>query len=130
MEGGMILRINGVKAVRAKGKTYYYHRRTTARLPGQPGSEEFMRALARLDAEGAAPAAPDADTLGALMEAYRASAEYAALAPRTRDDYQRVFDRLAANSATPLADITRDGLYELRDLVAAGNRRHAANFTI
>jgi integrase len=126
----MIFRIAGVKAVRSKGHTYYYHRRTMVRLPGQPGDAEFMARLAQLEKaeDGNAPALHA--TLDGLIARYRASPEFTGLAAESRHSYQKVFDRLAPSADRPLIDFTRARLYALRDAVAAAHRRHAANYTI
>jgi hypothetical protein len=60
----MIIRIRGVKRVRAKGHTYYYHRRTMTRLPGEPGTTAFMDRLAELETKPPEPTAPLPGTLG------------------------------------------------------------------
>lgn len=124
----MILRIKGVKEVRAKGRTYFYHRRTMTRLPGAPGSPEFLAALRLLDSHETKTTMPG--TLGALIDAYRASGEFKSLAPATQYSYERVFARLKPCLGAPLAAITRQSLYTLRDEVAAKHKRHAANYTI
>jgi hypothetical protein len=50
----MIVRIRGVKKARAKGRIYYYHRRTGIRLPDDTRSGEFVAAVARLNEAPAA----------------------------------------------------------------------------
>ena len=45
----MLIRIKGVKRVVVKGHEYFYHRKTMTRLPGRPGTTEFMDALTKLD---------------------------------------------------------------------------------
>lgn len=125
----MILRITGVKQVRSKGRTYFYHRKTNTRLPGTPGSPEFLATLTRLNALGAR-AHVHSRTLGGLMQAYRASGEFAALAPATRQHYERAFGMLSPNADVPLADVTRKALYVLRDKINAAHKRSAANHVI
>lgn len=123
----MILRIKGVKPVRSKGKVYYYHRKTMARLPGHPGSREFLAALDKLNA-GKDRSIPG--TLGGLIAAYRASPEFLRLAANTCRNYQLAFDILAPNAARPLVTITADSLYELRDMLAQKRGRTTVNRTL
>jgi integrase len=123
----MIVRLKGVKVARAKGRVYYYHRATMTRLPGTPGSAEFVAKLRALDT-GPPPSVPP-DTLGGLIAVYRASPEFLTHAPRTRYDYQRVFDGIRKLDGMPLAEVTTDFLYELRDDLASRSRS-AANTTL
>lgn len=65
------MRLKGIKPVRAKGRVYYYHRKTMTRLPGEPGSDIFLSTLRELDgreSRGAEAAAPG--TLGELIARY------------------------------------------------------------
>ena len=69
----MILRIKGIKKARAKGRVYYYHRKTMTRLPGDPGSTEFIAKLRELEVPK--PSGPRSGTLGALIAAYKQAAQ-------------------------------------------------------
>ncbi len=120
----MIVRLKGVKKVRSKGKTYYYHRKTMTRLPGEPGSDGFLSALRSLDRPSSTRQATSG-TLGAVVHAYRASPEFAGLAPLTRKKYQAVFDELKPLDAMPLSEVTSEFLFAWRDKKAA--RRTFAN---
>lgn len=123
-----VIRLRGIKKVRAKGHVYYYHRATMSRLPGLPGSAEFMARLGEL--EGLIPAEARPGTLGALVTAYRASPEFAALATRTRADYQRVFDYLQPLDPAGLIQIDGRFLYVVRDKAAKAKKRRFANYVI
>src|SRR5437868_14597793 len=90
----MAIRIRGVKAVRSKGRLYYYHRKSMTRLPGEPGTTAFMDRLRELQDGLAKPKNPLPGTVGALIREYRSSPEFTSLADRTRADYLRVFDYL------------------------------------
>ena len=120
-----VVRIKGVKSVTAKGKTYHYHRRTMTRLPGAPGSAEFLLALQRLDEKK--PAATLPGTLGSLISAYRASPEFQNLAPNSRRSYDLALDIMATSGDYPLVAITPASLYELRDQLAAVRGRTVVN---
>lgn len=92
----MIVRVRGVKKVRAPpskgGGVYFYHRATKTRILAPSSTLAFALEVERLNAI-LAPAATERKlkgSLGALVAGYRASPEFARLAPRTRNDYQKV----------------------------------------
>jgi integrase len=125
----MIIRVKGVKKIRAKGHLYFYHRKTMTRLPGQPGSTEFMAALHALDRKQELDARPG--TLGALIEKYRRSPEFTeVIAKTTRSVYQEVFDYLKPLRGMQLNKIDSAFLYQVRDKAVAKKKRHFANMTI
>jgi integrase len=128
----MIIRLPGVKRVKAKGHIYHYHRATMTRLPGIPGSAEFLAALADADAKHKAARAtkPLPGTLGGLIAAYRASPEFTELAPRTRLDYQKVFDYLKPIETLALVQIDAPYLYKVRDKAFSKKKRRFANYCI
>jgi integrase len=124
----MIIRMRGVKRVRAKGHTYYYHRKSMTRLPGEPGSAEFMAALLTLERKGELAAGPG--TLGGVIERYRASPDFTDLAANTRRNRQWVFDYLKPLAGMRLTDIDSAFLYEVRDRAKAKHKRSFANLLI
>ena len=124
----MIVRLKGVKKVRSKGKTYYYHRKTMTRLPGGPGTAPFLSALQSLNTGRRSGIA--SGTLGALVASYRAGPEFAALAPATRATYQKVFDGLKPLDGMPLAQITTEWLYQLRDKKHRERKRAFTNMML
>src|SRR4051794_2162471 len=104
----MIVRVRGVKKARSKGRGYYYHRKTGARINAEPNTVEFAMEVERLDRT--ARSSPERKekqrgTLGGLIMAYRSSPEYARLADRTSGDYARVFDYLASIDGMPLMQL-------------------------
>jgi len=126
----MIVRVRGVKKVRAKGRVYYYHRKSRVRIRAAPGTLAFVREIARLDA--APRPSPERQrepgTLGALFAAYRESPEFARLADRTKSDYQKVFDYLSRIDGLPPFEIVHLGLtktwqipHELRNMTVLEN---------
>ena len=126
----MLIRIKGVKRVVAKGHEYFYHRKTMTRLPGRPGTTEFMDALTELDRIAADQAEALPGTLGALLAAYRSSPEFLSLADRTRQDYRRIFDLLQPVDRLSLSRIDRALIYEMRDRIFAKHKRRWANYTL
>ncbi|MBB4286207.1 tyrosine-type recombinase/integrase [Roseospira goensis] len=123
-----VLRLRHVQRIRSRGRTYYYHRPTRTRLPGEPGSAEFMAAYAAAEGQMAPPPTPG--TLGSLIEAYRASPEYAALAVETRRDYARVLDWLGKGRDTPLPAVTPRLVFALRDKAFEQHKRRFANYLV
>jgi hypothetical protein len=124
----MIVRVKGVKKVRAKGHIYFYHRKTMTRLPDQFGTPEFMRAFLALEKKHELAAGPG--TLGALIQRYRASPDFADLAANTRRTRQWVFDYLKPLDVMRLADIDSAFLYEVRDRAKVKHKRSFANLLI
>src|SRR5262245_31200266 len=97
-----VVRVTGFQIFRDRhGRMRCYHRKSgiAVDLVKRPmGSSEFFAECARISALLSA-VAPKPGTLGLLIQSYRADAIFADLAPRTRADYQRIFDYLK-----PIAD--------------------------
>jgi len=94
----MRVRLKGVSSAtkrRADGSTvrYYYAWRGGPRLEGAPGAPEFAASYAAAVASRRRPAE---DTLAGVLDAYRDSSAFRALAPRSARDYGRLIDRIAA----------------------------------
>lgn len=126
----MVIRVRGVKAVRSKGRLYYYHRKTMTRLPGEPGTTIFMDRLRELESGSREPKNPLPGTLGVLIREYRRSPEFSSLAERTRSDYQKLLDYLKPLDGMPIGSIDSGFLYKLRDKAAAKKKRRFANYVI
>jgi integrase len=124
----MIVRIKGVKRVRAKGHVYHYHRKTMTPLPGKPGSAEFIAAIDALNRKQELMAGPG--TLGALIQRYRASPDFTDLAANTRRNRQWVFNYLKPLDGMRLTDIDSAFLYEVRDRAKVKHKRSFANLLI
>lgn len=108
-----VVRLKHVNAVRRRGRLYYYHRKTGERLPDEANARA-LRVLSINESLERAP--PDSGTLKALIGQYRASADFTALALRTRQDYDA---HLAALDGwlgdLQHATIQRRHVLELRD---------------
>ena len=122
------IKVRGVKLYRSRGKLYAYHRRTGTRIRAAFGTAAFLAEVERLD--GQQPLAPKPGTLGALISAYRRSPEFLELAPRTRADYQKVFDYLKPLDGDPLINITSAYVIEARDAAFAAHKRRFANYVL
>ena len=128
----MRVHLPGVATVRkrlADGRVavYHYAWRGGPRLPGAPGSPEFVAAY-----QQARAARPNrhAGTLGGLLIDYQRSETFAGLAPRTRRDYLRLLARIEAEwgdmPTTALTDRrVRGDLLAWRDRLATASRRQA-----
>lgn len=126
----MLARIRGVKKATAKGRVYYYHRKTGKRIESPPGTAAFMVEVARLDGIATAAPAARAGTFGGLVAAYRDGPEWAALAPRTRADYDRVFLYLEPIAEMPLRRIDGQFVVATRDRAFKRHKRRFANYVL
>lgn len=136
----MIIRLKGIKRVKARGSLYFYHRATGERIRALPNTAEFAAEVAALDARAAAPKTiQPPGTWPWIVERYRASQEWKDLAPRTRADYQRIFDYLVdpegdgskpGLSNVPLVKITTALLYTARDKAAEKHGRRWGNYIV
>lgn len=87
---GEIHGVNKIKAKLAGGRTatYYYHRASGTKLPGEYGSPEFIAALAEAQK---APADRDSGTLAGLIRGFQRTPAWSKLADSTKKEYRRVF---------------------------------------
>lgn len=127
----VVERRGGYKRWRSKknGRFYCYHRATGIRMTAEFGTRAFIDELDRLDALAAAAPTPKAGTFGAVVKLYRADPAFHDLKPRTRADYDRVFNYLAPLDDLPLARIDRPFVARLRDKAAARHGRRFGNYT-
>jgi integrase len=125
-----LVRVKGFKIFKDRhGKERCYHRKTGERvdLTKAPiGSAEFMAECARITALATATA-PKPGTLGLLIAAYRGHEAFSDLAPRTRSDYQAVFDYLRPIADTPLTRFDKPLIVRIRDKAAKDKGRKFAN---
>jgi hypothetical protein len=123
-----VVRIAGFQIFKDRhGRSRCYHRKsgTPVDLKRAPiGTVEFFAECARI-AELAIAATPKPGTLGMLVNEYRASPAFLDLAPRTRSDYQKVFDYLKPIADTPLARFDRPLVVRIRDKASARGRKFA-----
>jgi integrase len=125
------IKVKGFKIFEDRhGKERCYHRATgTAIDLGKfpKGSAEFFAEVARIGAL-ATVMEPKPGTLGLLIKEYRAHAAFADLAPRTRADYQRVFDYLKPIADTALIRFDRPLIVRIRDKAADRRGRRQGNY--
>jgi integrase len=109
-----------------KGRYWRFRRgELKASLPGQPGDPAFHKRYGELVAlsEGKPPER-DRDTFAWLIAKYRASAEFAALRPATRLDYDKTLTLLEAElGEEPFLNTTRAMIKAVRDDYAITPRK-------
>ncbi len=127
--------LRGVKTVRyrtADGRetVYYYHRKTGARLDGDPQSRAFLDQLEVLNAAPAhAPSRHASGSLGALTTEYKAAPDFTQLSHGTKIDYLRYISRLETIwGQRPVRAIELKHVTKLRDTFAATPR--TANYIV
>ena len=107
--------------------TYYYAWKGGPRLNGSPGSPEFMASYNEaINARKLRPAG----TLRSILDAYESSADFLALADRTRSDYKKHLRAVALEFGDfPLAALSdrrsRGEFLAWRDRLAVTSRRNA-----
>jgi hypothetical protein len=100
------------------GRLRCYHRPTRRKIDLTKiplGSVEFFAECARITKSIRASEVPRPGTLGNLIKLYRAHQAFTDLEPRTRQDYQRVFDYLKAIDDTPLIRFDTPLVVRIRD---------------
>jgi len=90
--------INKVSKILANGETetYYYHRASGKRLPGEPGSADFLEAYK--DADRVSPR--DVGTVAALFREYLKSPRFAKKRISTQREYKRLLARVEEKFGT------------------------------
>ncbi len=125
-----IVRIKGFQIFRDRYGTWRcYHRKTrqSIDLAKAPlGSAGFMAECKRIMATVNATE-PKPGTLGLLIAAYRGHPAFTDLAPRTKADYQAVFDYLKPIADTPLVRFDKPLVVRIRDKAAQDKGRKFAN---
>ena len=122
--------IKGIKVYRSRGKLYAYHRATGTRLRSPFGTTDFFAELASINAQ-TSKAKEKPGTWGGLVLAYKTSPRFQNdIKPRTREDYNRVFDWLAPLADMPLHEISREIVCGLRDKAHIKKKRRFANYVL
>src|ERR1700730_4872266 len=129
-----IVRVKGFNIFADRHKIWRcYHRKTgiPIDLKKAPlGSAEFYEECAKIAATAEQLAAKEKPgTLGLLICDYRKSPVFQDLAPRTRVDYQRIFDYLRPIADTPLKTFDRPLIVRIRDKASVSKGRRFANYT-
>jgi len=127
-----IVRVKGFQIFRDRyGQWRCYHRKTKTRvdLKAAPlGTTEFFAECARIADVRGAKTADKPGSFWMLVCEYRKTASFMDLAPRTRADYQGLFEYLRPISDTPLANFDRSLVVRIRDKAAATLGRRRGNY--
>lgn len=116
---------------KANGRVYAYHRKTRQRIRAEYGTPEFQAELDALNGLVRPADRPTAGTLAALFDKYRRSPEFIGLAPRTRKDYEKVFDYLRPGAKDQvLATFVTRHILVIRNAVNDKKGRHFANYCV
>jgi integrase len=125
-----IVRVKGFQIFEDRhGHPRCYHRKTRQAidLRNAPlGSAQFMAECARITAL-VSTVSSKPGTLGLLIATYREHEAFLNLAPRTRSDYQSVFNYLKPIADTPLLRFDRPLIVRIRDKAAKDKGRKFAN---
>lgn len=126
----VIMRLKGIKKATSKGRVYYYHRATGERIKSEFGTAAFADEARRLDERAAGKAKPGANTLGALIDAYKASPEWQTLKPSTQKSYDAVFTWFGKGRELSLSQLTPPLIITLRDRANRQHKRRFANYVV
>lgn len=87
------VQLRHIHIVTAKGRTYHYAWRGGPRLPGQPGSAEYVEAYAAAHKARKVDAGPS-KTMRALIVAFKASPEFEKTGDHTKRAYRTYLDQI------------------------------------
>jgi integrase len=129
----MRVRLRGINSYTAKladgtTKTYWYAWKGGPRLLGEPGTPEF---IASYNEAAAQKIKTPSGCLLSLLQAYQASDDFRQLAPRTREDYAGIIQKVIEPEysdfpVSALGDKRARGIFmEWRDKLALKSRRQA-----
>lgn len=117
-----------VNTIRAKGRTYHYHRKTGERLPGDP--EERARRVIEINGEKPERTTGSTGSFAELVCRFRASPEFTELSPETKRGYDRHLQGIAdAWGGKQVRLLKRKNVRYHRDLIAEKTTR-AADYRI
>lgn len=123
-----MVQVPNIKPVKAKGKTYYYHRKTGERLPDDPAAR-VERAIAINRSLKAGPRKPAPESVEAVIREYLKSPEFLDLSPNSRELYRHYIDTLRkAIGVYPISTISRRHILAIRDEQA--HKPSAANMAV
>jgi integrase len=129
---GTAIRVPGLKQFRHKknGQIYTYHRATGKRIMAQPGTPEFLAEIAALGKDITAhdEAAARPQTLGALIKSYKTTDAWTDLAPRTKQDYEKVIAYFEPLYSAQVSSLTPPKIVELRDIWMKQRGRRFVNY--
>jgi hypothetical protein len=127
-----VVRVRGFNIfIDAHGHPRCYHRKTgtPVDLKKAPlGSTAFLAECTRIATLDKQKADEKPGTLGILIRDYKTSSAWTDRAPRTKADYNRVFDWLHPIADTPLKRFNRPLVVQIRDKAVARKGRRFGNY--
>lgn len=131
--GASTVHVKGIKRYQKKGVWYTYHRASGTKLERPFGTAAFFEELAKIEEGWKAKQETGAKpgTLGMAIAVYKEkSARYQDLAPRSKDDYGKIFDYLKPLHDMPLGKIDSPFIAKLRDDTNMARKRRFANYVL
>lgn len=116
-----------------EARVYWYHRATGTRVKADPATAEGMLEVAALDQRARAVQALTAHpegSLAALWAAFHDSADWAVLRPRTRKDYERVWDWISGGGDVRVRAITSGDIGRLVERAAKEKGRRFGTYVL
>ena len=111
-----LVRVPNIKAVKVKGRTYYYHRRTGERLPDDLPTRVARAVTINEGIRTPDCSGPPEDSVEAVVRDYLASPEFADLSEASQRAYERrLADLRRALGECQIASITRRHVLRMRD---------------
>lgn len=127
-----IMRLKGLKKYYEPkaAKWYYYHRKSGRPITAEWRTAAFAAELARIEEEFSGRGEAKKGTLGPLIASYKATSKFTELKPRTKSDYQKVFDYLQPLAPAPLLEMTPGWVARLREAAFKKRKRRFANYVL
>ena len=129
----MELKIKNVKKTTNRhGNTYYYDRISGKRINAKFGTSDFFIELEQLRANCDATEGSNQKigTLGRLILDYKTSPEYTSLKPRTRKDYDKIFNYMHRMQDFGVNTMSTSLCIKMRDQAYKENKRWFANYVL
>jgi len=123
----MNIKIKGIKRYTSKGIEYCYHRKSGKRIFEKYGTFEFAKRVTELNNTPINHSKNLIGTWGYLSEQYRTSEEFKKNSPRTKSDYNKVFDYLSKIADQPLSKFKPVSIEQLKDAVFIERKRCFTN---
>jgi integrase len=122
---------NVKKATNPNGQVYYYDRVTGKRIKAEFGTSAFLDEIEELRANhDPAPAPTSTATIGGLIHGFKTSPEWARLAPRTKTDYDKIFNYMKPVGGTPSASLDPPRCTKIRNKAFEKHKKRFANYVI
>jgi integrase len=121
-----------IKISRVGGKEYHYDRLTNLPIVAEPGTDAYFEEIERGRA-GRGKALKDEGTLGRFIYEYKETPQWSGKSPRTRSDYEKVFNYLKPLDAMPIAKIDKKFIIRMRNQAfdnGTGRGRRFCNYIV